>query len=68
VIPSAEEQPTLTVEEAGAALGISRSAMYRSVHRGEVPILRIGGRIAVLTAPLRRQLGLDVVEQHEESP
>ena len=38
---------TLTVEEAGALLGISRSLSYELIRRGELPSLRLGRRIVV---------------------
>jgi len=30
------------------------------VHRGEIATMRVGGRILVLTAPLRKALGIEV--------
>jgi excisionase family DNA binding protein len=38
---------TLTVAEAAAVLGISRSAAYDLVHEGRIPALRLGRRIVV---------------------
>lgn len=38
---------TMSVEEASAALGISRSLAYELVRRGEIPSLRLGRRIVV---------------------
>ena len=38
---------TVTVEEAAAALGISRGLAYQLVHRGEIPSVRLGRRIVV---------------------
>ena len=38
---------TLTVEEAGELLGISRALAYELVRRGELPSLRLGRRIVV---------------------
>jgi excisionase family DNA binding protein len=38
---------TLTVEEAGALLGISRTLAYELVRRGEIPSLRLGRRVVV---------------------
>ena len=43
---------TMTVEEAAALIGISRSSAYDAVHRGDIPARRIGHRILVLTEPL----------------
>jgi excisionase family DNA binding protein len=52
-------RPTLSVEEAGALLGISRGAAYEGVRAGEIPSIRIGRRIVVPTAAVRRMLQLD---------
>lgn len=46
---------TMKVEEAGRILGIGRNAAYEGVRRGEIPSLRIGGRILV---PRRRLMAL----------
>ncbi len=51
--------PTMTAEEAFRILGIGRSNGYRAIGRKEIPHLRIGGRIVVPTAALRRLLELD---------
>ena len=45
---------------AGQALGLSKNAAYEAARRGDIPIVRIGGSIRVLTAPLRRMLGLEM--------
>jgi excisionase family DNA binding protein len=59
VLPSPSEQPTTRVEDAARALGVSRSAAYEAVRRGEIPSIRIGHRIVIPTAALRRMLELD---------
>jgi excisionase family DNA binding protein len=38
---------TLTVEEAGARLGISRTLAYELVRRGDIPSIRLGRRVLV---------------------
>ena len=43
---------TMTVEEAGVALGISRSHAYELVRQGELPSLRLGRRVVVPLASL----------------
>lgn len=58
-IPETKESPTISVTEAGKILGLSRSAAYNAVHRGEIPNIKIGNRIVVPVAKLRRMLGLD---------
>lgn len=59
VLPRAEERPVLSVEEMGAILGIGRSTAYRYIAEGTLPSLKIGTRVLVPTAKLRRVLGFD---------
>ena len=62
-LPRPEQRPTLNVwPETGQILGLSRQATYNAVERGEIPTIRVGRRILVPTASLRRMLGLDVAE------
>lgn len=57
--PTPEERPTLTVAETGRLLGLSKVSTYEAVHRGEIPVIRIGRRMLVPTAALRRLLQAD---------
>ncbi|CAB4712087.1 MAG: helix-turn-helix domain-containing protein [Actinobacteria bacterium] len=50
--------PTLSLEEAAAVLGIGRSAAYEAAIRGEIPTIKIGRCKRVPTAELCRILGL----------
>jgi excisionase family DNA binding protein len=59
LLPTAAESPTLTVEQAGVLLGISRCSAYAAAKSGEIPTLRVGRRLLVPTATFRRMLGLD---------
>jgi excisionase family DNA binding protein len=43
---------TISVEEAGRILGISRMAAYQAVWRGQIPSIRIGRRLLVPLAKL----------------
>ena len=52
-----QERLTMTVEEAAAALGISRAFAYEAVTRNEIPHVRIGRRILIPRAALDRMLG-----------
>lgn len=45
---------TVTVEEAGRALGIGRNAAYEAVKRGQIPSLKLGRRIVVPIAGLEQ--------------
>ncbi len=51
------DRSTLSVEEAGDVLGLSRASSYGAVSRGEIPTIRIGRRLLVPTARLRTLLG-----------
>ncbi len=48
------DRKTLTVEEAAEVLGVGRSTAYQAIQRGEIPSIRIGGRILVLRDRLDR--------------
>lgn len=64
--PTAQPEPvrlTLTVEEAAALLGISRNSAYEAVRRGEIPSVRIGGRIVI-----PRQRFLDWLGADDDNP
>jgi excisionase family DNA binding protein len=58
-IPDPAERPTISVAEAAELLGVSRATGYHACRDGELPSLRIGGRIVIPTAALRRLLQLD---------
>lgn len=48
---------TVSVVEAAAMLGIAPNSYYRAARSGEVPSLRVGGRVLVPREPLMRLLG-----------
>ncbi|MEP0322875.1 helix-turn-helix domain-containing protein [Bauldia litoralis] len=56
------DRPTISVDEAARVLGLGRNSAYEAVRRGEIATKRIGGRIFVLTAPLRRMLDGEAAE------
>ena len=58
--------PTVSVEFAGACMGISRPAAYRAAERGEIRVLRLGRRLMVPTRWLEQVLMLD--EDRHVSP
>ncbi len=41
------EKLTLSVEEAGKLLGVSRQTAYNLIHRADFPVLRIGKRVLI---------------------
>jgi len=54
--------PAIDLPTASSALGISKNFGYELAQRGEFPcrVLRLGNRYRVLTADLRRVLGVGV--------
>lgn len=57
----AEAGPTVGIELVAKCFGIHRTTAYEFAKRGElgVPVLRVGRRLRVPTAELRRVLGLN---------
>lgn len=49
----------LSVIEAGRILGMSRSAAYRAASRGDLPVVRLSGRLYVPTPKLLALLGIE---------
>ena len=55
------EKLVLTVEEARVKLGcVSRGLIYEAVRRKEIPSIRIGRRILIPYAALKRLLQVDI--------
>ncbi len=50
------ERVTVTVEEAGQAIGLSRGAAYNAARRGDIPTVKIGKRLLVPTHVLLAKL------------
>ena len=53
------KHPTTSVEDTARVLGVARSSAYEAVANGEIPSIRVGRRLLVPTAALRRMLQLD---------
>lgn len=53
---NASERKTVSVEEAGRILGISRGAAYAYANAGTIPTIRLGRRILVPKAGLDKLL------------
>ena len=51
------EETTISVPRAGRVLGVGRNSAYGAAQAGEIPTIRIGGRLVVPVAALRRKLG-----------
>jgi excisionase family DNA binding protein len=50
------ERRTVTVEQAGRILGISRGAAYQHANDGTIPVIRLGKRLLVPKAALDKLL------------
>ena len=62
-IPHPQNVPTISLwPQAGRALRLGRSATYAAAKRGEIPTIRLGRRIVVPTAGLRKLLQLSDVD------
>ena len=55
-MPKRADRKTLSVPEAGKLLGLGRNTTYQAVHRGEIPVIKIGTRLLVPVAALERML------------
>ncbi len=65
-IPWPSDRPIMNVPEAGRlAYGLSRTRAYEAAARGDLPTVRVNGRLYVPTAPLRAQLGLPIERDDE---
>jgi hypothetical protein len=51
------QRTTVSVEDAGEVFGLRRGASYRAVARGDIPSIRIGGKIVCPTRPILEKLG-----------
>jgi excisionase family DNA binding protein len=47
-----DQRMTYTVDEVAARLGVSRSAVYDCISRGEIPAKRLGRRVVIVRAAL----------------
>lgn len=61
VMDRLKTEPTLSVDETRAALGVGRTAVYGGIQRGEIPVIRVGRRMRVPSTWVRAQLGVEAV-------
>ncbi len=58
-IEEALTRPTISVPDAGRLFfGLARNAAYDAAKAGDIPTVKIGGRIMVPVVPLAEKLGL----------
>lgn len=58
-LDEALSQATISVPQAGAVFfGLARNGAYEAARRGDIPTIKIGGKVRVPVAPMAQQLGL----------
>lgn len=59
---------TISGGDVAPVLGMSKSAVYAAIRDDKFPfpVLRIGGRIVIPTAPIREALGLDTLPTDDQ--
>jgi hypothetical protein len=56
-VPDWRSRPTVTIPEYAKIVGVGRNTAYDAARAGEVPTIKLRGRILVCVPWLRRQLG-----------
>lgn len=56
---------TLSVPEAGRVLSLGRNASYAAAKRGELPVLKIGGKLRVPTHLLAEMLNAPTIDDRD---
>ena len=51
-------RPTVSVREAGKHCGLGKNKSYEAANNGELPVIRFGRAIRVVTRALEKKLGL----------
>lgn len=62
-LESLEGERMVSSNDVADALGISRSAVYEAIHRGQLPCLRLRHRLLVPVPLLLDWLGVDSVQR-----
>lgn len=52
-------RPSCSVNQVAEVLGMSRQGVVNAIERGDIQAVRIGKRIVVPTAPIRKMLLID---------
>ncbi len=53
-------RPVLSLDEASALTGLSRSSLCRAIDRGELPARKVGHRVVIASTALAALVGTEV--------
>ena len=59
LVPDPAAEPTMHMDKVAKAFHISRPTAYEAVKNGTIPSIKVGRRVVVPTAAVRRMLQLD---------
>ena len=64
------QNPTITPAQLLKAkiLPLGRNGIYDAIRRGDLDVITIGKKKAIITASLRKKLGLDVIATSKRDP
>ena len=61
--PTTPEPLALTVREVLRIVPLGRTAVYDAIKRGDIPSVRVGGRVLIPRAALARMFGAGPIEE-----
>jgi len=63
-----EGKLTITIDEAGAQLGLSRATAYKLAHSGAIPTIRLGRQLKVPVVQLEKLLNGETDGTNDAKP
>lgn len=63
MLPDPTTEPTVTAARWATVIGVSTRAVLYAVERGEIPALRVGRAVRILTARAIAEAGLGVADE-----
>ncbi len=61
--PTTTEPLALTVREVLRIVPLGRTAIYDAIRRGDIPSVRVGGRVLIPVAALKEKFGVGTPQQ-----
>lgn len=66
-LPDPVAEPTITAERAAAIFGVSRTAVYDAIGRGDISSVRVGRRVSIPTRRFLQMFFPEALETPTES-